>query len=279
MNMTRFHTQRFGSDRCRIESNTATPLTDDQLRGAVPSLFAAEKHESRSGAYTYVPTIDILTQLRREGFAPYSACQTRARDGAHMGHTKHMIRLRRAEQCTEDVPEVIVVNAHNGTSSYQMMAGVFRFVCANGLIVADDAAQEIRIPHKGDIVGEVIEGAYRIVKDFEVVREAMNEMKGVRLSSYEQITLAESALALRWPDGAPIDAALALAPRRYEDKGNEAWTVLNRLQENLVRGGLRGQAPNGRRQRTRAVNGIGMSVALNRQLWALTQKMVALKAH
>ena len=203
---------RFGTNRHAIRSNTASPLTDEQLRLAIPSLFAAEKHESRSERFTYVPTIDVLTKLRAEGFEPYSACQTRSRDDGQLAFTKHMLRLRRVDfsQSRDEVPEVIVLNSHNGSSSYQMMAGIFRFVCANGLISADESTQEIRVRHKGDIVGEVIEGAYRVVQDFETVQASIEKMKAVKLLPEELHMFASSALALRWPNGAaPIDTVRA----------------------------------------------------------------------
>src|SRR3546814_8105435 len=80
-------------------------------------------------------------------------------------HTKHMIRLRHANQVNDSIAnEIILLNSHDGTSSYQMLAGAFRFVCSNGL-VCGDAVADVRIPHKGDITGQVIEGAYEVLDE------------------------------------------------------------------------------------------------------------------
>lgn len=106
------------------------PLTNDELASVVPSVFSEEKHGSRSDRYTYIPTIQLLDSLRKEGFQPFFACQTRVRDEARKGHTKHMLRLRRENQITgSEVPEIILLNSHDGSSSYQMLPGIFRFVC------------------------------------------------------------------------------------------------------------------------------------------------------
>ena len=77
-----------------------------------------------------------------------------------------MVRLRRegANKGTE-VPEIILLNSHDGSSSYQMIPGMFRFVCTNGLVCGTSFG-EIRVPHKGDIVGRVIEGAYEVLGIF-----------------------------------------------------------------------------------------------------------------
>ncbi|MCV5598190.1 DUF945 domain-containing protein, partial [Escherichia coli] len=82
--------------------------------------FGSDKHESRSDRYTYIPTITILESLQCEGFEPFFACQTKVRDQSKREHTKHMLRLRRAGQLTgHQVPEIILLNSHDGSSSYQ----------------------------------------------------------------------------------------------------------------------------------------------------------------
>jgi hypothetical protein len=55
------------------------------------------------------------------------------------------------------------------------------------------------------------------------------------------------------------------------------WRTFNVIQENLVRGGVRGVASNGRRQRTRAMTGVDASTRLNRELWTLAEGMAKLK--
>ncbi len=42
---------------------------------------------------------------------------------------------------------LILLNSHDGTGSYQLMSGVFRIVCRNGLIVSEGEAHMIRVPH------------------------------------------------------------------------------------------------------------------------------------
>ena len=111
------------------------PLTHEELFRVVPSVFCEDKHQSRSERYTYIPTISLLDSLQKEGFQPFFACQTRVRDPGRREHTKHMLRLRRAGQITgKQVPEIILLNSHDGSSSYQMLPGLFRAVCQNGLV-------------------------------------------------------------------------------------------------------------------------------------------------
>ncbi|MFD3227322.1 DUF932 domain-containing protein, partial [Rahnella aceris] len=132
------------------------------------------------------------------GFQPFFACQTRVRDEARKGHTKHMLRLRRENQITgSEVPEIILLNSHDGSSSYQMLPGMFRFVCANGMVCGEDFG-EVRVPHKGDVTGQVIEGAYEVLGIFDKVDEHMNIMKDIPLNRDEQDLFAQAALMYRY---------------------------------------------------------------------------------
>lgn len=115
------------------------PLTNEELQLIVPSAFSSDKHDSRSERYTYIPTINILDRLRDEGFQPYYATQSRTRDQDKRDFTKHMLRLRRHDQINgKEVPEIILLNSHDGSSSYKMIPGMFRQVCSNGLVAWKD---------------------------------------------------------------------------------------------------------------------------------------------
>ena len=109
-----------------------SPLAEEQMRLAAPSIFAAGKHASRSERYTYIPTIEVLRGLRKEGFEPFMVAQGKSRVEGKSEFTKHMIRMRHAAhaEAKAEANEIILINSHDGASSYQMMAGVFRLCTA-----------------------------------------------------------------------------------------------------------------------------------------------------
>ncbi|WP_372437160.1 DUF932 domain-containing protein [Pseudomonas chlororaphis subsp. aureofaciens] len=257
------------------------PLTDDQIRSVVPSIFAEAPHESRSERYSYIPTASILTELRKEGFEPFFVCQTRVRQEDRRDFTKHMIRLRHASQINgAEAGEIILLNSHDGTSSYQMLSGLFRFVCHNGLVCGDTVA-DLRIPHKGNVTEQVIEGAYEVLHGFQKVRDTRDSMRAVTLDEGEARVFARAALSLRYDNPAkppPVTESQILLPRRPGDRKPDLWSVFNCTQENLLKGGLPGRSANGNRQRTRSVNGIDQNIRLNRALWMLAEGMRELKA-
>ncbi|MBB5213952.1 DUF932 domain-containing protein [Parapusillimonas granuli] len=271
---------RFASRSPVLRSDS--PLSDDQIHRVAPSIFAEAPHESRSQRYAYIPTATVLTELRKEGFQPFMVTQTRTRHEDRRDYTKHMIRLRHASQINArgEANEIILLNSHDGTSSYQMLAGMFRFVCSNGLVCGDTVA-DVRVPHKGDVAGQVIEGAYQVLHGFDRALESRESMQAITLDEGEAEVFARAALSLKYDDPdkpAPITESQILMPRRFDDRRPDLWSVFNRTQENLTKGGLHGRSANGRRQQTRPVLGIDSDVRLNRALWLLADGLRQLKA-
>ncbi len=259
---------RFARNTFVVRSET--PLAEDQMRQAAPSIFAAGKHASRSERYTYIPTIEVLRGLRKEGFEPFMVAQSKSRIEGKTEFTKHMIRMRHAEQVNTrpEANEIILINSHDGASSYQLLSGVFRFVCCNGLVVGT-VSNDIRIPHKGNIQGEVIEGAFRVLEEFEAVDASTEGMKALDLKPDEERAFATAALALRYgeqTDGqspAPITVDQLTEARRFEDVGHSLWLSMNRVQSNMMQGGQPGRSAQGRRMHTRPVGSIDRTITLN----------------
>ena len=287
MTITRFARTR-SNGAVNFTSRTGS-IEPERLRQIAPSVFAEGAHGSRSAAYKYIPTSEILTGLAREGFRPYAVMQGGSREEEKRGFTKHLIRLRHDSQPLQvggTHNEIVLLNSHDGTSSYRLMAGVFRLICGNGMVVAQNLIDDIRIPHKGNIEGQVIEGCISILDRLPEVSESVNEMAALRLTEGERQAFARAALVARYDDPekpAPVKAEQILTLRRHEDAAPTMWNTLNAVQENLVRGGLGYVQRNetGRlvaRRRTREIGGIDQNTNINRALWALAEEMKKLKA-
>ena len=280
---------RFGG---HTSFTAGAPMTDDDLRRVAPSIFAEDKHESRSERYAYIPTSEVVAGMRAEGFVPVRALQGKSRIEGKAEYTKHMIRFRHADyegrkELGGVAPEAVLVNSHDGTSGYHLMSGVFRSICTNSMIVMEEGGTDVNIRHSGaDVLGKVIDASYTVLGEARLTLDKAEAWAGVRLIPDERQALAEAAHVLRFGDAegnvkTPIRADQLLAPRRHEDRGFDLWNTHNVLQENMIRGGLVGHGPDAnnkvRRVTTRGVNNIDGDVRLNRALWLLSQRMAELK--
>ena len=271
---------RYNTSSNQFAFRSNEPLTNDQIARYAPSVLAEEAHESRGERYAFIPTIHVLEGLRKEGFQPFDVRQTKCRDEGKRDFTKHLIRLRHADAITSqgEVPEIVLLNSHDGTSSYQLLAGLFRFVCQNGLI-AGDICNDIRVRHSGRVVDDVIEGSYRVLDNIRLVQDRVEQYRAIDLAPEEQNAFAQSAALLRWDENkVPVDAERILAVRRWEDRKTDLWTTFNRAQENLLNGGLRGRTTTGKRTTTRAVGGVNENVKLNKALWTLADSLARFKS-
>jgi hypothetical protein len=229
--------------------------------------------------YTFIPTERVLTGLMQAGFVPVEARQTQTRAASPL-HARHVVRLRRRFETValrDSIPELVFLNSHDGTSAYQLRVGLFRVICTNGLIVSRGAFPTFSVAHRGNVVDDVVAHALGISERFEVLAAQVERMEQRRLFKDEQIRFAERALTLRYPDPAQagMAASLLLNCRRVEDAGDDLFSVLNRVQENLLRGGLSRRSVSGRLVRTRRITSIREDLRINSSLWDVAAEVLA----
>jgi hypothetical protein len=269
-------------------------LSNDRLMSLAPSVFATAAHTSRSDRYSYIPTIDVVNGLASEGFHPVQVKVSRVRDDGRKGFEKHMIKFRHVDTLASSadgvVPEVALVNSHDGTTAYKLLAGLFRMLCCNGLIVPESpgSVSEVHIRHTGEnIVRDVIAGSFGVLGESQRAIETSGRWSQLQLTDGEQTALAIGAHHARFADAeghlnTPVTPDQLLRARRSDDRKNDLWTTFNRIQENTIKGGLRATATDrtGRRRRitTREVKGIDGNLNLNKALWKMAEHLASLKA-
>ncbi len=253
-------------------------LPPAMLRERAPAAFAESAHESRSASYTFIPTAKVVEALSSAGFFPVHARQAvRAKS---VLHARHMIRFRRRFETValrEAVPEILFLNAHDGSAAYQLRVGLYRAVCCNGLIVSAGVFPSFRAAHRGDIVADVVRAALEISERFGTLAASVEQLERRYLSQPEKLEFASQALKLRFPAQAEcgLDPNRLLAPRRTDDLGDDAWNVMNVLQENLLRGGLIRRTACNQLRRTRPITAIRDDLRINAGLWDLALALAA----
>ncbi len=90
-------------------------LTDAALASQSPSIFAEQAVEGVSDRYTFIPTGQIISRMRQEGWAPVQAEEQRVRLPGRMGFQKHLVRFQRRDTIAkvgDFATEIALVNSH-----------------------------------------------------------------------------------------------------------------------------------------------------------------------
>ena len=259
----------------------AVALNDETLHSQAPSIFAVGPMSGVSDRYTFVPTVRIVEGLREHDWVPVAVEEQRIRNEARRGYQKHLIRFRRAEQMEtldEWNVELVLLNSHDTGCAYQVHAGIYRRICSNGLVLSEGSFTAIRFRHTGRLADQVVQASFRLLDYVSKVGELVERFRARALEARESLALAGHALALRYGSlsEAPIDPDTLLKARRSEDEGTDLWRTMNRLQENLVRGGVSDfhRDRRGKLRSVRALRGIDSKVNLNKELWGLAEGLV-----
>lgn len=263
---------------------TGQPLTLEGIKQVCPAVFVEGPHDTRGPKYKYVPTIRPLEALMANGWGVYEASQQKAtKDKSRNGFTKHMLRMRKlgdfeANARLDGVPEVILINSHDATSAYHVKAGYFRFVCSNGLIVGNQLAG-FKVLHtiSKNTADDILGASEKIVTEiFPRMLENIQRFKTYMLPKSAAEKLADHAMNLRYPQIAvrPFPASDLLACRREEDRDETLWSMLNRIQENILDGGWETKSNLGRTSRVRPVERVSAVASINAGLWDMAAQLV-----
>ncbi len=258
------------------------PLDNATLAYYAPAVAATAPAGNVSNRYGFLNTLGMVDAIRDTGWLPVAVDTPSARTEQGREFGKHVIRFRRhadlhgvqgiAPAVGDIVPELLLWNAHDATSSFRFMAGLYRYICSNGLVVADESFGDVRVRHTKYSIQKGKDAALAVLDLVPAIMGTVDLWKQIDMTQELQEEYAVEAIQLR--EGAVIPSvAGVLASRRYEDNGTDLFTVYNRVQENLVKGRIQGWNPtDGHRATLRPVGDVAKALDLNRNLWSLTEE-------
>ncbi len=260
-----------------------TSLTNDQIITLAPAAGSFEPIDGVSARYSFVPTLTAVDLLRDTGWFPIHAEQSAVRVAKREGYQRHLIRFAKNGLSFDgERVDLVLYNSHDRGCAFKLIASVWRQICENGLMVTSEFAN-FSHKHIGFSPDKFIHSAGDIASAAGTIADRVDEMKVIEMTPDERGVFAQAAHSLIYdaPEQAPIQPHQLLDERRYDDKGNDLWTTFNVVQENIMRGGLKGnkRGSNGRTRRTttRPVKALDRNIKLNQALWFLTEKMAELK--
>lgn len=257
------------------------PLTNEQLRELAPTLFTQEPHYEVSDKYHFIPTINIIEEIKSHNWYPMRVSQAGVKDEEKEGYQQHCVRFRHFEDLLnpqENAVELLLFNSHDRTKSFSISAGIFRFVCANGLVVSESVYESYKIKHLGDRDNDVADAIRSITAIKPKLMAKINTLSSIQLSQLEKETFAKLSIPLRFEEHLEINHQDLLIPHREEDCKDDLYTTLNIIQENLIRGNVSGvNKETARRFTSKEIKSITTDTQVNRGIWELAERIATIK--
>jgi hypothetical protein len=258
------------------------PLTDNELLENAPALFTEEPHYEVSEKYHFIPTIEVINEIKSHNWYPVKVQEASVRDINRDGYQRHLVRFRHFDDLLnppQNAVELLLFNSHDRSTAFSISAGIYRFVCANGLVIANSVFESYKIRHIGDRESDVNIAIENITAFKPKLQQKIHTFESIMLNHPEKEAFAKAAIPLRFEEHLQVDPIDLLLPHRVEDEQDDLYTVLNVIQENLLRGNVSGlNKETGRRFTSKEITSIAKDVEVNQGLWDIAERIAAIKA-
>ena len=240
----------------------------------ITPLTATHAHEGRSSRYQFISTADVIQTFNEQGFEVSNVQYPKVRKESKLGFNGHLVRMRQTNLSSynEEVPEVLLINSHDGTKAFRLGLGFFRFVCSNGLIVGDFMADSGRIAHKGQAAVEVLNYISEYSKNVTSKILQITDMKNTVLSSSDLEEFQNKAGSIVHPS--LIQSEQLLHIHRMTDKQPTVWNAFNVAQENAMKGNYQIIGANSNPRKARPIKDITRNIEVNTKLWKLAEEFI-----
>ena len=276
-------------------------LSSDQIYTKAPAVYAHDYSEELSNKYGNFNSAHAIEVMNDHGYGVTQSAQVQGRTADADAHGQHLMAFAKRNDVSataEQQPEIIFYNSHDGKSSMKLFAGVYRFICSNGIIAGEGFDQRM-VHYKSNLdsfedlltyttaklenVTGFTEKLQRIIPDEKAINNFSKQALSTRYDYFENTNNYRPSLEEL--DGNMFDAraiSQALRPTRAEDMADDAWTIFNRVQETVLRGGFQILGPRKRYNRkfvgykdAKAITSVKENVSINRKLWDIAEEALA----
>lgn len=208
------------------------------------SFVQDQAHTTKSEAFVAIQPSQIATVLGDHGFDLVSLKVGRARNPDRVDHQTSIARYRSRQPLEiNGLFMDLVFKVPHLYGALQAFVGTYRQICTNGLVVGQKFATG-RVRHVGDALSQLDALIPTMVSQHDMLVDHIRLMQSRNVTPTELAQLAQRVAQIRL-DGSQnvtnIQYQDILKVRRPEDQTPDLFSVLNVLQENVMRYGIRYQ--------------------------------------
>jgi hypothetical protein len=211
-----------------------------------PSFVQNQRHDTKSERFQPIQPSQIATVLDGHGFDLVSLKTGKGRnpDRVDFQNTVAVYQARDEALNIGDAAFRLVFKVPHLYGSLVGLLGLFRLVCKNGLVAGVQNFETIKVKHLGDPVSELNSLIPKLVAQRAALNETVKMMQARDVSPVEAAQLVKNIAQIRLSQTEnviKVHAEDLLKVRRNEDNYTDLFTLLNVIQENAIRYGIRYQ--------------------------------------
>jgi hypothetical protein len=268
-------------------------LKEERIKELSKAFFTDTAHSKLSDQYSFVPTYTVAEDMKKLEWYPTSVREAGIKNLDYEGYQKHEIRFTFKDYIEGEsisprydiVPQIVLVNGHDGHTRMRLHAGVNVREYGTSMVLSDQQFLSVSLIHRHYGFKEVADMVVRYVESFPNIVTMIDNFKSLPMIEEEKLQFARDAVEMRWPgskDSPILFLKNMIKPRELMMTDNSLWATFNVISENIFKGGIETgivsevTGKNGRvykrKVKTKQLNSIMASIRINKALWDLTMQ-------
>lgn len=218
---------------------------EQQIINPIEQVIAAP---NLSGSYGFVSSQSILSAFSEQGWVEDSKQIANVRKQEKQGFQKHLVFLKNPSmpkvtglsQNNESEVRLCLLNSHDGTTRLSLFLGIMRIACLNQILTGS-IFKYFHAVHSQGIIKKLSEGIEYVTDGIPELINEIQKLQNIQLDAHQRFQIADKVIKARFENTKNLvsyDASVVERIARPEDSEQDAYTVLNRIQEKLIRGGI-----------------------------------------
>jgi hypothetical protein len=208
--------------------------------------------------------------------------------GGTTAYAALIVRMRMPDHGRKEdggAPELIIGDSHNGTKPAKLLLGYINFLCMNGMIAGDMLYHRKFIHRTRDLMHQLRLELEDIDTSVRKLMMRVNAMRNYNTTIGEQIQLTDAAMEERFVTRSDqhlsgdfkVDMRRKLLNRNRDgDKRNDMFTIMNVIQENLIRGGAHYiSSTSNRLIRMKPIAAVDRNMNINQRIWVEAERIMS----
>lgn len=230
-----------------------------------------------SEKFGFISSANLVNQFEKHGLTLDKVVEMKIRKNKleRQGFQKHRMLFNTGLNVKDGTLQMLVTNSHEGSSALKFQLGFYRFVCSNGLIVGNDIVSPIKLRHTIDNVEHLNDSISMILNQKTNVYESIESLSAKKWNDEKINEFSQKALDLRGYELTNGVLMPRFTVKRSEDRQADAFTIMNVVQENIIRTGFKAFDDQGKAHGLRAIKSLDEQNRINTGLWDLANSIAA----